>query len=195
MALGLRQRCRSVPAHRVAREQPRHRHRCPRPAREWRLFAIVCPSPPDCLGDLPRANLDVRDSRHAGQRLAAEPERPDSRQTVDSVQLAGCVPGEEQAGVGRRDPCAVVMDGDQIVSAGDNLDLYPRCPGIERVVDKLANSSARSGDHLAGRYAPDDHVRQDADCHQFACAASRRSSASSSARGPTCSRLAARRRC
>jgi hypothetical protein len=70
----------------------------------------------------------VRHRRDAGQRFAAEPERPDRAEVVGARDLARRVPLDRQPRVLRLHPLAVVFDANQLLAAELDGDGDARAP-------------------------------------------------------------------
>ena len=100
-----------------------------------------------------------------GQRLAAEPERPDAVEVGRDADLAGRVAMHREPRVVGRHALAVVLDANQRPAALLDGHGDPACAGIERVLDEFLDDRRRPLDHLAGRDLVGERGRQDLDLH------------------------------
>ena len=67
------------------------------------------------------------------------------------------MPLDREPRVFRRHPAPVVADEQALDASAPDLDLDPRCAGVERVLDELLDDRGRPLDHLAGG-DPVDHL-------------------------------------
>ena len=115
----------------------------------------------------PRRDLEPCRRPDAGQCLAAEPERRDPHQRVPVVrpvrQLAGAVPLHRQQQVVGLHAAPVILDHDPLDPAALQRHGHARRPGVQRVLHQLLHRRSRSLDHLAGRDAVHQALRQSLD--------------------------------
>ncbi|PRQ02505.1 hypothetical protein ENSA5_22360 [Enhygromyxa salina] len=111
----------------------------------------------------PAADLDPRDRGDRGERLAAKAERVDLDQILGRAQLRGRVAGDRQDQILAMDAVAIVDHPDALAPAGLELDLDPRGPRVDRVLDQLLDDRARPLDDLAGRDLIGERRRQHRD--------------------------------
>jgi hypothetical protein len=113
----------------------------------------------------PADDLHTGNRPDGGQRLAAEPERPDGEQIIGVLQLGGGVSGDRQRQLGGGNAAAVIGDFDQSLPGPFEADLDARCPGIESVLDQLAYDRRRPFDDFARGDGRSDILRKHMDRH------------------------------
>jgi hypothetical protein len=102
--------------------------------------------------------LDPRNRRDAGQRLAAKTQAGDAFEFVQAENLAGGMPGQRQRQFFRRDAAAVVGDPDQLDAAFLQIDANLGRTRIQTVFQQLLQRRRRPLDHLAGGDLRDQQV-------------------------------------
>src|SRR5262249_42130634 len=130
----------------AAARDRRRRFETPRYRPEPRAGAIVG----RCL------ELELRDARDRGERLAAEAEAPDADEVGGVADLGGGVPLEREARVVGLHAAAVIGDTDAREAAVIDRDLDARGAGVERVLDELLHDAGGALDDLPRRDLVDD---------------------------------------
>lgn len=90
------------------------------------------------------------------ERLPPESQGVEAGEIVARADLARRVPGDGERGVPGAHPRAVVAHPDQLRSAARYLDLHPRGPGVQRVLDELLYRRGETLYDLPRRYAARD---------------------------------------
>ena len=117
--------------------------------------------------------LEARDRRDRGERLAAEAEGVDADQVRRVADLAGGVPLQGEARVLRGHPFTVVAHADEGLTAVFQLHPHGARAGVERVLDQLLDDRRRPLDHLARGDLVGHRGRQDGDLRAHSVATSR----------------------
>ena len=110
-----------------------------------------------------RAQAELGNRVDGGQRLTPETHGGHGFELGQIAHLAGGVALERQRELVARDAAAVVLDHDQAHAAGLQPQRELARPGVERVVDQLAQHRSRALDHLTGGDLADERVGQLAD--------------------------------
>ena len=100
-----------------------------------------------------RVDAQTRYVSDGGERLAAEAERVDSLQVVEGAQLGGGEALAHDAQVVFVDAAAVVLDLDELETAGLDLDGHVGGARVQTILDQLLERIERSLYDLSGRNA------------------------------------------
>ena len=110
-----------------------------------------------------RAQLDFRDRRDRGQRLAAESERMEPVEIVGRADFGRRVPLESEPRVGIAHAATVIDDLNQALSSVAIVDRHDRAAGVDGILHQLLDDRSRTAHHLARGDLVGDPVGQHSD--------------------------------
>lgn len=110
-----------------------------------------------------RAQLDLRDRRDRGQRLAAESERMEPVEIVGRADLGRRVPLESEPRVGVAHAATVIDDLNQALSSVAIVDRHDRAAGVDGILHQLLDDRSGTAHHLARGDLVGDLVGQHSD--------------------------------
>ena len=107
------------------------------------------PDPADSAGS-PRDQLHGGHGGNAGKSLPAESERRNMHQIIHRTDLAGGMAQKSGPDLVRFNPCPVVRDPDQLLSAVGNFHGHRRRASIDGILHQLLHHRGRTFHHLTG---------------------------------------------